>query len=150
MENCFWDTGHLWSEKVFWEDVLLYAGLDVKRNPLRVTIARLHEAYYFCCALTMSIYWPVIAYACGNVWSQIIGFYPVLYCHSLTNSLFVCDTNTSYVIAYATENIRTKAHQCLKVTRATSFTKNLASCIVLAENTRQQFLNFFWLSSYSE
>ena len=39
--------------------------------------------------------------------------YPVLYRHPLTNVLFVCGTNSSYVVTYATEHIPTKAHHCL-------------------------------------
>ena len=93
-------------ERVFWEEILLYARLDEKKkNHLRVTIARLHEAYCFCCVLTMSIYWHAIAYA--SVWACVITNYKILPWDPLTNILFLCDTNTNYVITYATENIRT-------------------------------------------
>ena len=99
-----------------------------KKNPLRLTIACLHKAFYFLCALTISIYWHAIAYVgmwtCGCVWLWIVGFspgtpgilclhYPVLYFHPPTNVLFICDTNINYVITFAIENIQTKACQCL-------------------------------------
>ena len=96
-----------------------------KKNPSRVTITCLRKAYCFWRALARSVCWHAIVYA--GQWARLIrnyrippgtpGFscfhYPVLYHHPLTNILFVCDTNTSYGVAYAIENIRTKAHQFL-------------------------------------
>ena len=38
-----------------------------KKNPLRVTMVRLHEAYYFSRVLSMPIFWRAITYA--GVWA---------------------------------------------------------------------------------
>ena len=114
LENCIWDTGHCEVERVFWEEMLLYECLDVKK------ILCMWPSHTFMKLTIFAVRWPCPStgmqshmQGCGRVWSGIIRFYPVLYCHSVTNILFVCDTNTSYVITYTTENIQTKPHQCL-------------------------------------
>ena len=91
-------------------------GLDVRKIP-RVTIACLHEAYYFWRGLAMTIYWRMIVYA--GVWACASLEFCVSTSPFCTAThwpifflLFVCDTNTSYVVTFAIENIRTKAHQC--------------------------------------
>ena len=89
-------------------------------NPWHVTITCLHKAYYF--GHTHHVHLLVCYHICSRVGicvfrnyriplgtPGILYFhYPFLYCHPLTSILFVCDTNTSYVITYATENIQTK------------------------------------------
>ena len=52
---------------------------------------------------------------CG-VWPQESCVFSTLFCTThwpIFFLLFVCDTNTSYVITFAIENFWTKAHQCL-------------------------------------
>ena len=60
--------------------------------------------------------------ACDRVsWSVVCGpqescVFSTLFCTThwpIFFLLFVCDTNTSYVITFAIENFWTKAHQCL-------------------------------------
>ena len=88
LENCIWDTGHLWSgEGILRRNVIIWMP-GCKKNPLHVTIAHLHEAYYFCCALTMSIYWHAIAYA--GVWTCVIRNYKILPCSVLPLSDQYC------------------------------------------------------------
>ena len=41
-------------------------------------------------------------------------YYLILHCQAPTNVLFLCDTNIRYVVTFAIENIRTKAHQCFE------------------------------------
>ena len=92
-----------------------------KKNPSHVTIARRHEAYYFWCVLSMSIYWGAIVdagvLACAPLASGVSTtlFYTAT---PLTRIilLFVSDTNIIYVVTFAMENIRTKAPQCLSST----------------------------------
>ena len=91
-----------------------------KKNPLHVTIACLHEVYYFWCVLAMSIYWRAIPYAgweCGACAPLRSCVFSALFCTtthwSISFLLFVCDNNISYVVTFAIKNIWTKAHQCL-------------------------------------
>ena len=95
-------------ERVFWEEILLYARLDEKK------IICVWPSHAFTKLIIFVVYSPCPStgmrshmQACGRVWSRIIRFYPVMYWDPLTNILFLCDTSTSYVITYATENIRT-------------------------------------------
>ena len=93
------------------------------KNASHVATTCLHEAYYFWCVLAMSIYWNTIAYV--GLWARVMEnygvppgtlgilcyYYPVLYCYPLPNILFVWDTNTSYLITCATENIQSKSQR---------------------------------------
>ena len=88
-----------------------------KKTPLHVTIPCLHEAYFWH-VLAMSIYWHAITYV--GVWECTpleFLLFSTLFCAATHRPifflLFVFDTNTSYVVTFAIENIQTKAHQCL-------------------------------------